>query len=151
MLVKTVRSILGVLIGLFLITLLVEPLEFAIVTLVNGGVASDPDDYFAIRNRSWFLSAKFIYNTIAAVAGGFVCAIVAGRAPFAHAGGVAVLQTAGFGYALATPEMRDSAPLWMWIALIPLTIAGLFIGAWASTKRRPAGAGLDAARRENHA
>jgi len=136
MLAKTIRSIFGVLVGLFLITLLVEPLEFAIVTLVNGGVVSEPDDYFAIRNRTWFLGMKFVYNTLAAVAGGFVCALIAGRAPFAHAGVVAVLQSAGFGYALATPEMRESAPLWMWLALIPLSIIGLLAGAWLYAKRR---------------
>lgn len=136
--IKIARSILGVVVGLFLITLLVEPLEFAVVTLINGGVASDPDDYFAIRNRGWFLGAKFVYTTAAAVAGGFAAARLAGRAPLIHAGAVGALQTLGFAYALATPEMRETAPLWMWIALIPLTLTGIMLGGWMHARRRAA-------------
>jgi len=135
---QIICSILGVVVGLFLITLLVEPLEFAAVTLINGGVASDPEDYFAIRNRGWFLGAKFVYTTGAGVAGGFAAALLAGRAPLVHAGAVGALQTLGFAYALATPEMRETAPLWMWIGLIPITLAGIMLGGRLAARRRAA-------------
>jgi len=147
------RSVLGALIGLFLISLIVEPLEFSLVTIVNGGVIGqeNQDEYYAIRNRDWFLALKMVYNTLAAMAGGYAAAVIAGRAPLRHAVAVAVLQTAGFGVALATPQFRETAPLWMWIALIPVSIAGILLGGWLrgrtrrarreSTVAAPAGAG----------
>jgi hypothetical protein len=118
------RSAMAVFAGLVLISLLVESLEFALVTLVNRGVTTDPDIYFSVRNQPAFLAAKLVYNTAAAIVGGLVAAWLARRAPVVHGMVLAAIQTAAFGWALANPALRRSTPDWMWVCLIVLTFAG---------------------------
>ena len=128
--VQLLRTIGGVLVGLMSITLIVEPIEFLLVTAANGGMTTDPFEYFQIRNRGWFLALKIVYNTAAAVAAGYLTAWVAGRAPVAHAAVVAVLQLAAFTFAMATPELRETGPGWMWFTLLAATPIGIIAGSW---------------------
>ena len=132
---QLIRTALAIVAGLIAITLIVEPLEFALVTLANGGITTDPYEYFLIRNRSWFLALKVIYNTAAAAIAGYLTAWIAGRAPLSHAAGVAVLQTLAFFYAFTVPELRTTTPDWLWVTLMIATPAGILIGA-AIRKRR---------------
>lgn len=132
---QLIRTVLAIIAGLIAITLIVEPLEFALVTLANGGITTDPYEYFLIRNRSWFLALKVVYNTAAAAVAGYLTAWIAGRAPLRHAAGVAILQTVAFFYAFTVPELRTTTPDWLWVTLMIATPAGILIGA-AIRKRR---------------
>jgi hypothetical protein len=131
------RSIGAVVIGLLVITLLVEPLEFGLVTLLHGGITTDPEVYFGVRNRPWVLVLKAIYNTGAAIVGGLVAARIAGRAPMAHGAALAAVQTAGFAWAVLNPELRRGTPDVMWTLLTVLTIAGILCGARLSRRQTP--------------
>jgi hypothetical protein len=104
---------------------------------VNGGVTTDPDTYVSVRNRPPILAAKLVYNTAAAIVGGFVAAWVARRAPIAHGIALAIIQTAAFAWALATPALRQSTPDWMWACLIVLTFAGILCGSLLQRRRIP--------------
>jgi hypothetical protein len=77
---QILRSMFAVFAGLVLLSVIVEPLEFGLVTLVNGEVTTDPDIYFRVRNTPAFLAAKVVYNTAAAIVGGWVAARLAPRA-----------------------------------------------------------------------
>lgn len=129
------RSVAGVFLGLVVISLIVESLEFGLVTLVHGGVTTDPDVYFGVRNRPGVLAAKLVYNSAAAVVGGLVVARVAGRAALAHGIVLAVVQTIAFGWALMNPALRQSTPDWMWASLIILTAAGIIGGSALEVRR----------------
>ena len=131
------RSVVAVLAGLVLISVIVESFEFALVALVNRGVTTDPDIYLRVRNQPAFLAAKLVYNTAAAIIGGLVAAWLARRAAVAHGMVLAVIETAAFGWALATPALRRSAPDWMWAALIVLTFAGINAGSLFQRRRVP--------------
>jgi hypothetical protein len=125
--VQLFRTVAAVIVGLITITLIVEPIEFAIVTGANGGVTADPYEYFLVRNRPWLLAAKMIYHTLAAAAAGYLPAWIAGRARLTHAAAVALLQVLAFGVAMITPELRSTGPDWMWWTLVvatPLAILG---------------------------
>jgi hypothetical protein len=126
---RTFRSVLAVLVGLILISTVVEAIEFGLVTLINGKPTTDPVTYYAIRNRPWFLMLKLLYNTLAAVGAGYLVARIAGYAGLRHAVALAFVQTVAFVWALTQPQMRQWAPDWMWVSLIVLTIAGLVAGA----------------------
>lgn len=126
---QILRSIFAVFAGLVLISVIVEPLEFGLVTLVNGEVTTDPDIYFRVRNTPAFLATKVVYNTAAAIVGGWVAARLAPRAPMAHGLVLAVIQTVAFGWALVTPALRRSTPDWMWACLIVVTFAGIMTGS----------------------
>ena len=126
---QILRSIFAVFAGLVLISVIVESLEFGLVTLVNGEVTTDPDIYFRTRNARAFLATKLVYNTAAAIVGGLVAARLARRAPMAHGLVLAVIQTVAFGWALVTPALRRSTPDWMWACLIVVTFAGIMTGS----------------------
>ncbi len=96
---------------------------------------TDPDIYFQVRNQPAVLAAKLVYNTAAAIAGGWVAAWLARRAPVAHGIALAVIQTAAFGWALANPALRRSNPDWMWACLIVLTFAGTVVGSLLQSRR----------------
>jgi len=132
---RHVRSVFAVLVGLLLISAIVEPLEFGLVTLVHGRVTTDPETYFTVRNQPWFLAVKLAYNTAAAVAAGFVTGWIAGRRAVPHGVALAVTQTAAFVWALASPQIRRTTPDWMWVALMLLTFAGIMSGALIQRRR----------------
>ena len=123
------RSAVGVVAGIIAISAVVEGLEFGLVTLINGASTTDPEAYYAIRNRPWFLMAKLVYNTAAAVGGGYLAVLLAGRKEVAHGIFMALLQTVAFLFALSQPDIKRWTPVWMWVALIALTFLGILAGA----------------------
>ena len=132
------RSVVAVAVGLVLLSLVVESVEFGLVTIAHGATTTDPVTYFGVRNRGWFLAAKLAYNTAAAVLAGYVTARLARRAPAMHGLALALVQTAAFAWALANVEIRKWTPDWMWFALMVLTFAGILIGARLRLRRRSA-------------
>ena len=130
------RTIRAIILGLLVIPVFVESVEFALVTVANGRMTTDPELYFTIRNRSWILAMKVLYNAIGAVAGGYVAARMAGYAYRYHGIALASIQTLGFGWGLTQPEIRHTTPTWMWFVLIPLTAVGIIIGANYCGKQR---------------
>ncbi|MBT6153986.1 MAG: YrzE family protein [Planctomycetaceae bacterium] len=110
--------------------MVVESVEFALVTAANGRITTDPEVYFTIRNQTWLLIAKLIYNGIGAFAGGFLAARVAGYAQLYHGIALAAIQSLAFCWASTQPQIRNTTPVWMWAALIPLSTAGIVIGAY---------------------
>jgi len=139
---RMLRSVLAVVVGLLLISLIVEPLEFVLVALVNGAIVTEQEAYFTIRNQPALLAAKVAYNTAAAIIGGYVAAWIARRAPLAHGVTLALVQTVAFGWALTRPELRGTTPDWMWACLIVLTFAGIVAGSWLRRRRTAKAASL---------
>jgi hypothetical protein len=137
---RIVRSVLAVVAGIVFLSVVVEALEFGLVTLVHGGTTTEPETYFSIRNRGWFLALKLAYNTLAAVGAGVVAALIAGYAPLKHGLAVAALQTLAFAWAVTQPEVRQWTPGWMWAALILLSFAGIMAGACLRSRRVAAAA-----------
>lgn len=123
------RSTLALIVGILVISLIVEALEFGLVTLINGERVTDPESYYAVRNRGWVLTLKLMYNTSAAFGAGYVTARIAGHSEVMHGLGLAIIQTLSFAWALTQPEMRQWTPMWMWAALIVLTFVGIVAGA----------------------
>jgi len=135
---QALRSVVAVAVGLILLSVVVESVEFGLVTIAHGAVTVEPATYFGVRNQAWFLAAKLAYNTAGAVLAGYVTARLARRAPAAHGLALALVQTAAFAWALANAEIRKWTPDWMWLALMMLTFAGILIGARLEGRRRSA-------------
>lgn len=126
---RVLRSVFALFVGMATITFLTESIEYGLVAWVNGGIPDETGRYWEVRNGGLFLSAKMVYNTLAAVVGGWLTARIVGWRPGLHGVVLASLQTGGFVYALLSPSLRETGPLWMWLALIPLTIAGIAVGS----------------------
>lgn len=123
------RGVLAVITGLLLISVLVEAIEFGLVTAINGGITTDPVVYFGIRNRPSFLALKLVYNTAVAVLGGYVAAWILGHSERMAGLALAAVQTLSFGWALLNPDLRQWSPIWLWIALIAVSVFGILQGA----------------------
>lgn len=129
------RTTIAIFAGILIISTVVELLEFSLVTLVNGEPTTDLEVYFGIRNMGWFLAAKLLYNTLAAVGAGFLVALIAGWAPVEHGILVAVLQTISFVVGLLNTEVSRWTPGWMWVALIVVTFVGIIAGSRLQAQR----------------
>jgi len=141
--VNPIRSVVAVLGGILLISVVVEVLEFTLVSARAGGAIADLEGYFAVRNQPVMLAAKLVYNSLAAVLGGYMIAKVAGTREMLHAAGGAVVQTIAFAWGFTAGEYAAFTPVWMRVALIALTAPAMLVGASirarAATARSAAG------------
>lgn len=124
-----VRSIVAVLGGLAVISLLVEPLEFSLVNAVADAPIGSMQEYFAVRNRPGLLAAKLVYNALAAVLGGYLTAKIAGTAEMRHGALVAAAQTAAFIWGFTVGDYASYTPVWMRVALTLVTAPAILAGA----------------------
>ena len=124
-----VRSIVAVLGGIGLLSIVVEVLEFTLVNAVSGGSPQDIQSYLAVRNQPGILAAKLGYNTVGAVLGGYITAKIAAREEMLHGWTVALVQTAALVYGFTIGEYAESLPVWTRIALVLLTGPAMLVGA----------------------
>jgi len=134
-LIQALRSVLGMFLGLMVMSVIAEGIEFILVALVHGSVTTDQDIYFEIRNRPALLAAKFFYNSAAGLAGGYVTAWIAGRAPIWHGAFLAALQLAGLIYGMTASPYASTTPLWAWIGLAGTMTPIILFGSWLSRQR----------------
>ena len=124
-----IRSIIAVLGGIGLLSIVVEVLEFTLVSAVAGGPPADLPGYFAVRNQPAILTAKLGYNSVGAVLGGYLTARVAGRQEMSHGWIAAIVQTAALIFGFTVGEFAGFTPIWMRIALVLITGPAMLLGA----------------------
>ena len=137
-----IRSLGAVLGGLGVISLVVEALEFTLVTAASGGRVTDMAQYFAIRNQTGILAAKLVYNTVAAILGGYVTARVAMADEMRHAAAAAAAQTVALIWGFTAGEFASYTPIWMRIALVILMGPAMMVGAAVRARASSVEAGL---------
>ena len=126
---RVLRSVLAIVAGLMVISIIAEGIEFMLVTALHGGVATEPDVYWSVRNRPMVLGLKLIYNTLAAAGGGYLAAWIAGRRALAHGIALAAIQLALFVWGMTASEFAGATPTWAWSTLCVTMTAGILFGA----------------------
>ena len=129
-----VRSLLAVLAGLGVVSLLTEVLEFALVNAVAGARIADMATYVAIRNEPGLLAAKLAYNGLAALLGGYVTARIATGEEMAHTIIGALVKTAALIWGFTADEFASFTPMWMRVALVLSTGPAMLAGAWVRAR-----------------
>jgi len=129
-----IRSLVAVLGGILLISVVVEVLEFTLVSARAGSPITDIQAYFAVRNQPVMLAAKLVYNSLAAVLGGYMIAKVAGSHEMLHATGGALVQTVALVWGFTAGEYAAFTPVWMRVALVGLTGPAMLAGASVRTR-----------------
>jgi hypothetical protein len=124
-----IRTIVAVLGGIGLLSIVVEVLEFTLVSAVAGAPPTDLAGYFAVRNQPAILTAKLGYNSVGAVLGGYLTARVAGRQEMLHGWMAAIVQTAALIFGFTIGEFAGFTPIWMRIALVVTTGPAMLLGA----------------------
>jgi hypothetical protein len=127
---RAVRSLLAVLLGVGFVSLIVEFLEFTLVNAYAGARIADMGTYLAVRNEPMLLGAKLVYNTLAALLGGYITAKVAIGEEMPHAYIAAAVKSAAMIWGFTTDELAGDTPVWMMIALLATTGPGMVAGAW---------------------
>ena len=129
---KILHLAFGIILGLIAITIITEVIEFSTVKLLSGKsfefLKNNQDEYFKIRNQFGVLLFKLFYNLLAAITGGYLMTWVTKSY---HKIGLYVLtgiQTISLIWGGFFSEFSNTAPTWLWIALIVLTILGIYQG-----------------------
>jgi len=124
-----VRSLIAVLGGILLVSVVVELLEFTLVNARAGGGITDMAGYFAVLNQPVMLGARPVYNTLAALLGGYLTARIAGHREILHGMAAAGLKTGALIWGFTAGEYAALTPVWMRVALVLLTGPAMIAGA----------------------
>jgi hypothetical protein len=129
---KYLRLIAALFVGLLVISLLTEAIEFLLVRLVAGQpfdyLRNNPDEYFAVRNRTWILVAKMGYSFLAAAVGGYLTARISGAKARPAVIALIGIQAAALLWAAFFSELAATGPRWMWLVLVVVIPAGIWQG-----------------------
>jgi hypothetical protein len=131
-----IRSIIAVLAGIAVASLIVEPLELTLVRGVAGGPIANEAEYFAIRNRPWILAVRVLLTGVAGLLGGYVAAKVAGAREMAHVKVAAALQTLALVNGMLFGAYATTTPPWAWMAMIVVTAPAMLAGGWIRAAAR---------------
>jgi hypothetical protein len=123
-----IRSIIAVLAGVAVVSLLVEPLELTLVRAVADGPIANEAEYFAVRNRPLLLAVRVLLSGVAGLLGGYVAAKVAGAREMAHVKAAAVLQTLALLNGMFFGAYAAATPRWAWVAMIVVTAPAMLAG-----------------------
>ncbi len=135
-----IRLLAGIIVGLFVTSIIAEVIELGLVLAVSdeafSDLRNDQERYFEIRNHPGILASKLAYTLLAAVVGGWLAAKVAGRMSTPATYGMICVQTAALCWAGFLSELGATAPQWLWFALIVITSAGFYLGYLIATARQ---------------
>jgi hypothetical protein len=134
---KYVRFVLGIIVGMLMITIIAEGIEFLIVKLVSGKtfeyLQSNQDEYFSFRNRNWILVFKILYSLIAGIIGGYLTAWISKGLAKIAIYFLLLIQSTSLIWGGFISEWSTTGPIWMWLYLIFVIPLGIWIGyKWKS-------------------
>jgi uncharacterized membrane protein YraQ (UPF0718 family) len=132
--IELVRSVIAVLAGLIVASVLPELLETTLVRAASDGPLADISAYFAVRNRPAVLAAKIVSSVLMAVLAGYFVAKLAGSLELGHAAIAGLVQTATLLWGFTIGEYAAATPLWVRGALVAATAPAMVLGA--SVRRR---------------
>ncbi len=132
---KLVRLLAGVLLGLVVISLLVESIEIILVKLVSGqsfSALTDPANqalYFEVRNRTPILILKLIYSFIGGLAGGYIASAISLKLPKTAVALLILIQGIALIWAgFISETLSPTGSTWMWACLLFVIPFGIGLG-----------------------
>lgn len=123
---NVIRSVLAVLAGIVTLTVLAFAIEAVTNPLLQSLFPQALPNELAINRNAPLKLFMLAYGTLCGVAGGYVTAWVARRAGVWHASIMGAIQVSLT--ALAMTDYMDTAPLWVWIAGMVLTVPAAWCG-----------------------
>jgi hypothetical protein len=129
---KYIRVVLGIIIGLLVITIVAEVIEFTLVKSVSGtsfeALQADEQEYFNVRNRTWILISKVFYSLIAGIFGGYITTWISKEKAKIAIYILLFFQIVFLIWAGFISELSETGPLWMWGYLLIIIPIGIWIG-----------------------
>lgn len=122
------RSVLAVLAGLLFIVATHLGMDFLMreagVFPMNGEPMTEPSLYLL----------AFSYRSLFSIAGCYVAAALASRAPFEHATALGIVGTVFSGLGVVAAVQSDMGPIWYPLALLVSCIPCAWAGGWLHTR-----------------
>ena len=125
----SVRSVIGVLGGIVIISFLTQLLELPLVNLFAPGPITDMNGYLAARNQTSIHVAMLVIAAVTGLLAGYLVAKIAGQYEVPHAAFAALLQALLLVRSYASADPAAALPLWLEIALVMVTVAAMLLGA----------------------
>ena len=125
----SVRSIIGVLGGIVIISFLAQLLEVPLVNAFAAGPITDFNGYLTARNQPPIHMAMLAIAAITGVLAGYMVAKIAGQYEIQHAALAALLQTLLLVRGFATEDAAAALPTWVRVALVLVTVPAMLLGA----------------------
>jgi hypothetical protein len=119
-----VRSVLAVVGGF---------VAMAVIVMVSGVVATKAMKVEMGRPTPSYMTVNLLYSFGAAVAGGYIAALIAGRAPLAHGIALAVLLLVMSG--VSAVQSKGWQPGWYLVTLAVVCPLFCVLGAWLKAGR----------------
>jgi len=123
------RTIVGIISGLGVISIVTQALEFTLVNAAAGTPVLDMASYFAVRNRPGVLLTMFASSGMAGLLGGYVAARIAASRELLHGIIAAVCQMAALTWGFTRGEFASYTPVWARAVFVLVTGAGMIVGA----------------------
>ena len=123
------RSFVGIIAGMGVISIVVQALEFTLVNAMAGTPITDMAGYFAVRNRPGVLMATFVSSGMAGLLGGYVTARVAGARERLHGAIAAAIQTAALTWGFTRGDFASYTPVWARVVFALVTGTAMIVGA----------------------
>lgn len=129
---KYFKLLLGVIIGLLVITFVAEVIEFTIVKLISHKsfkeLQANQSEYFNIRNRNWILVSKIFYSLFAGIIGGYLATWISKKMSEITILVLIIIQIISLIWGGFFSDLSSTGPIWMWAYLLIITPIGIWIG-----------------------
>jgi hypothetical protein len=131
-----VRSVLSVLAGIAVLTLVSFAIEAAlnpVVLRVFPEALRGPE---ALSSNPWVRALTFAYGMMCVTAGGYIAARVAPRLPVTHAAVMGIIQAGLTIMAMLSP-VGNHASRWQWVITAILSIPAALVGGVVYKSNKP--------------
>lgn len=125
----SVRSLIGILGGIVIISFLTQLLELPLVNVFAPEPITDMNGYLAARNRPPIHVAMVVIAGMTGLLAGYLVAKIAGQYEMQHAAFAALVQTALLVRGFAAESAAVALPAWVKVALVMMTVSAMLLGA----------------------
>jgi hypothetical protein len=131
-----VRSLIGILGGIVIISFLTQLLEVPLVNVFAPEPITDMNGYLAARNQPPMHAAMLVIAGITGVLSGYLVAKIAGQYEVQHAAFTAVVQSVLLIRGFGADGAASMLPTWLKVSLVVVTATAMLLGAavraWAA-------------------
>ena len=136
---KIILFITSVVVGLIIISLIIELFEVLIVMFLSGKdlneLQTNQEMYFSIRNQTWFLALKLGLSVISGVIAGYLSTRIAKGIEKPAIYSLASIQFASLIYGMLFSPFKDTTPIGVWIALTLLIPISILVGGYYGLRK----------------
>ena len=125
----SVRSLIGILGGIVIISFLTQLLEVPLVNVFAPAPITDMNGYLAARDQPAIHAAMVVIAGITGLLAGYLVAKIAGQYEIQHAAFAALVQTALLVRGFAAESAASGLPTWLKVSLVVVTVSAMLLGA----------------------